>query len=404
MALPTPNPFRPGAGRVPPELAGRDALVSEVQTSLDEVVHEGEGGRPVIISGLRGVGKTVLLNEFVRTAQDSKRWIAIKLEAVAGNSLQLPLARAIHQELRSLMTTGEVAREKLMRALAAFKSFQVKVDPSGTYAFGFDVEPVPGIADTGDFQQDVFDLLDQLGRTARDLGMGVLLAIDELQSAPKSDLNALNVALHNLGQDPRPVPVSFIGTGLPSLPSVLSDATSYAERLYDYRTIGLLEDAEARDALAHPVERRGIVWEPAALDEALQSVGGYPYFTQACGKHVWDVSTGTTITRPDTLIGIQKARDEVDRGLYMSRWDRATQAQRAMMKAMAEDDDRPSAIQDLVIRLGKSRTSDLSVSRKELIKSGHIYAVDRGFVAFTVPGMADFIRRRIGDLESRIGD
>lgn len=397
MALPPPNPFKPGAGRVPPELAGRDVLLDEVQSSLDQVVLEGEGARPFIISGLRGVGKTVLLTEFARRAQDSNHWISIKLEAVAGSSLQLPLARAIHTQLRSLMTSGQVAREKLARALGVFKSFQLRVDPSGTYSFGFDVTPVPGMADSGDFEQDITDLLTELGRSARDLGMGVLLAIDELQNASKSDLNGLNVALHNLGQDVRPVPVSFIGAGLPSLPAVLADATSYAERLYDYRTIGLLDDAEARDALAHPVERRGIRWEPAALDAALASVGGYPYFAQACGKHVWDVSSGTTIRLLDALVGIQKARDEVDRGLYMSRWDRATQAQRAMMKAMAQDDDRPSAIQDLVSRLGKSRTSDLSVSRNELIKAGHIYPVDRGFVAFTVPGMADFIHRRIGD-------
>ncbi len=397
MMLPTPNPFKPGAGRVPPELAGRDALLAEIQSTLDQAVHEGEGSRPVVISGLRGVGKTVLLNEFVRAARQSERWITIKLEAVAGGSLQVPLARAIHQELRGLMSRGEVAREKLARLLSVFKSFQITIDPMGTYAFGFEVTAAPGIADTGEFQLDVFDLLDQLGRTARDLDMGALVAIDELQSAPIEDLNALNVALHNLGQNARPVPVSFIGAGLPSLPAVLSDATSYAERLYDFRTIGLLADAEARNALAHPVQRRGITWEDEALDVALRSVGGYPYFVQACGKHVWDVSSGSTITLSDTLIGVQKARDEVDRGLYMSRWERATQAQRAMMKAMAADDDQPSAIQELVVRLGKSRTSDLSVSRNELIKAGLIYAADRGFVAFTVPGMADFIRRRVSD-------
>lgn len=295
------------------------------------------------------------------------------------------------------MSAGEIARERVSRLLGAFRSFQVSVDPGGTYSFGFDVDPISGLADSGEPEQDLFELFTELGRTARDLGMGALVAIDELQSAPRTELNALNVALHNLGQAARPVPVSFIGTGLPSLPAALSDATSYAERLYDYRTIGLLTDDEARDALAQPVERRGIHWEQPALDAALLSVGGYPYFTQACGKHVWDVSGGTVITLSDALLGIQRARDEVDRGLYMSRWDRATQAQRAMMRAMAVDDDEPSAIQDLVVRLGKSRTSDLSVSRNELIKAGHIYAVDRGVVAFTVPGMADFIHRRIGD-------
>ena len=348
----------------------------------------------MIISGLRGVGKTVLLNEFVRDAHDSRRWIAVKVEAVAGGSLRKSLAQALFLELRKLMTPGEQVRERVLRLLSVFRSFQLKVDPAGTYTFGFDVEAAPGRADTGDFERDMLDLLEEIGATARDLGMGALIAIDELQDAPKDELNGLNVALHALGQDARPVPLLVIGTGLPSLPSVLADATSYAERLYDYRTLGLLSGAETTIALTKPTEARGVRWEDPALEVAKASIRGYPYFAQACGKHVWDAAITDVISEADARIGVELARGEVDRGLYQSRWDRATPAQRELMKAMALDGESHSAIQDLVARTGKSRTSDLSVSRNELIKNGHIYAPDRGFVAFTIPGMADFITRK----------
>lgn len=392
------NPFKPGAGRVPPELAGRDTLLNEVRRHMDQVIDQSEGDRPIIISGLRGVGKTVLLNEFVRNAQSSKRWIPIKLEAVAGASLRKALALAVFAELRKLLSTNEVARGQLKRFVSVFRSFQFKIDPTGAYSFGFAVDPAEGVADSGEFERDLFDLLSELGEAARTLDMGVLLAIDELQDAPRQDLNGLNVALHNLGQAAWPVPVSFIGAGLPSLPSVLADATSYAERLYDYRTLDLLDADETIDALTVPTEARDVSWDPEAIALTLAAAGGYPYFVQACGKHVWDVrALPTEIALEDAQIGVALAREEVDRGLYQSRWDRATPAQREMMKAMADDNGAPSAIQDLVVRTGKSRTSDLSVSRRELITNGHIYAPDRGFLAFTVPGMADFIHRRINE-------
>jgi len=391
------NPFRPGAGRVPPELAGRDAILRHVSDVMSQMLEQGEGDRPIIISGLRGVGKTVLINEFVRGAHATGRWVAIKVEAVAGGSLRKSLAQAMFLELRKLMTPGEHVHQRVRQLFQVFRSFQIKVDPSGTYSFGIDVDAMAGRADTGDFERDILDLLEELGTAARELDMGVLIAIDELQDAPRDDLNGLNVALHTLGQGAVPVPVLFVGTGLPSLPAVLADATSYAERLYDYRGLGLLDDEETIVALTRPAEARGVTWSEAALTVAKASIRGYPYFAQACGKHVWDVAVSAEISAADADIGVGLARDEVDRGLYQSRWDRATPAQREMMKAMALDHGTPSAIQDLVIRTGKSRTSDLSVSRNELIKNGHIYASDRGYVAFTVPGMADFIERKYLD-------
>ena len=392
------NPFRPGAGRVPPELAGRDQLITDVSRLMDQMLADSEGDRPIVISGLRGVGKTVLLNEFVRRARGSSRWIAIKLEATIGRSLAQMLARELHNELRKIASPGDRAKDAVGRLLRVFRSFQVTADPTGNYSFGFDLAAESGVADSGDFERDVNDLLEALGLAARALDMGVLIAIDELQDAARADLNGLNLALHDLGQDAWPVPLLVIGAGLPSLPSVLADATSYAERLYDYRTLDLLNPDETREALEVPASQRGVRWDADAIDLALASTRGYPYFVQACGKHVWDARvTASRISLDDARVGVDRAREEVDRGLYQSRWDRATPAQRTLMKAMAEDDDRPSAIQDLVARTGKSRPSDLSVSRGELIKNGHIYSPDRGFVAFTVPGMSDFIHRKVLD-------
>jgi hypothetical protein len=359
-----------------------------------ETLASSEGGRPVVISGLRGVGKTVLLNEIARRAIETRRWSVVKIEATRNRSLQQGIVRQLHAALRGTLSLGDVVAEKFRSALGAFRSFQVNVDPNGTYNFGFTVDPTPGVADSGDLERDLEDLLREVGLAFRDIGQGLLIAIDELQEAPKGDLNALNLALHALGQDVWPVPVFFVGTGLPSLPSVLADATSYAERLYDYRRLDLLTDDETRYALTNPTERVGVAWEVGALQLAVRSIRGYPYFAQACGKHVWDArSVEDSIDVESAEIGVLAARDEVDQGLYQSRWDRATPKQRELMQAMALDDEDRSAIQDLVARTGKTRTSDLSVSRNELIKNGHIYAPDRGYLAFTVPGMADFIHR-----------
>ena len=213
--------------------------------------------------------------------------MAIKLEATAGRSLAQMLARELHNELRKVASPSHRAKEAVGRLLRVFRSFQVTVDPSGNYSFGFDLSAESGVADSGDFERDLNDLLEALGLAARELGMGVLIAIDELQDAARPDLNGLNLALHDLGQDAWPVPLLVIGAGLPSLPSVLADATSYAERLYDYRTLSLLDPLETREALEVPAQQRGVEWDADAIDLALESTRGYPYFVQACGKHVW---------------------------------------------------------------------------------------------------------------------
>ncbi|WP_020076612.1 ATP-binding protein [Cryocola sp. 340MFSha3.1] len=275
MSDPIYDPYRPGAGRVPPLLAGREDLLNSFDSTVHQTTGTGEGPRPLILFGLRGVGKTALLNEFVLRARDA-RWLTVKIEATPDRSLGKAITQALYRPLRDLRTLGDRGQEFLQRAVSVFTSFQIRFDPQGNATFGFDVEPERGVADTGELATDLVDLLAAIGTAARENDVGLLIAIDELQDAPLEDLRALNLALHELGQDPFPVPVVFIGAGLPSLPAVLADATSYAERLYDYRSIGLLDEQAAREAFSVPARAQGVDWQPDALAAVVDHAAGYP--------------------------------------------------------------------------------------------------------------------------------
>lgn len=255
----------------------------------------------------------MLLAELLSQATQ-RHWIAAKVEAGAGLPLAVALSRALVRSLRT--ATGRHPERRLRRMLGVFRSFSLTVEPDGAVGLGVDVAPISGVADSGRFGDDLAALFDVMGETARELGIGVLLLVDELQEASPADLVSMNTAIHQLGQAESPLPVVFVGAGLPSLPALLAEATSYAERLYDYRSVGLLDRDAARNALILPVQQRGADWEPAALDLALDRTGGYPYFLQAVGKHVWDVSRSTTIGVDDAQAGLALAGREVDDGLY----------------------------------------------------------------------------------------
>lgn len=386
---PVVNPFRPGAGRRPPLLAGRRPVLDAFDVLRRRAEELGEGDRSWVLHGLRGVGKTALLNELLAQV-GSRGWIAAKVEATSSTPLSVALSSAL---LRSMRTaTGRHPEPRLRRLLGMFKAFSLTVDPSsGGFSVGVDVAPIPG-ADSGRLSEDLAALLSVLGETSRELGVGTLILVDELQEASAAELTAVNTAVHAIGQGGEPLPVIVVGAGLPSLPAQLAEATSYAERLYDYRSIGLLAGADAEAALTGPTATHGVDWDPSALGLALGIAAGYPYFLQAVGKHVWDVSPGPTISVDDVTLGGEFARREVDEGLYRSRWERATGAQRALLHAMAElAGDAPVSVADLVGPLHKNRVQDLSVARTELIRKGLLYAPERGLLAFTVPGMSTFI-------------
>lgn len=251
------------------------------------------------------------------------------------------------------------------------------------------------MADSGRFAEDLAALFEVMGETARELGIGVLILVDELQEADVAELAAINTALHHLGQAEMPLPLMLVGAGLPSLPAQLADATSYAERLYDYRPVGLLDRPAAVDALTIPTRALGVEWDAEALTMAADVAGGYPYFLQAIGKHVWDNAISSPISADDVRVGLHDARREVDDGLYRSRWERATPAQRDLLRALADlAGDGPATVSALASRMHKSRASDLSVARNELIKKGLVYPPERGMLAFTVPGMHEFVLRQ----------
>jgi len=389
---PVHNPFRPGAGRRPPALAGRDALLTAFDVVMRRSEELGEGDRGWMLNGLRGVGKTVLLNELLRRAGE-RDWITAKVEAGAGEALSVALSRALVRGMRT--ATGRHPESRLRRMLGVLKAFSVTADATGAVSLGVEVDPIRGVADSGRLAEDLAALFEVMGETARELGIGVLILVDELQEAAAGELAAINTAVHHLGQGEMPLPLMLVGAGLPSLPAQLADATSYAERLYDYRPVGLLEQPAAFDALTIPTRALEVDWDVDALAMAADAAGGYPYFLQAIGKHVWDNAISTPISADDVGVGLRDARREVDDGLYRSRWERATPAQRDLLRALADlAGDESATVSALASRMNKARASDLSVARNELIKKGLLYAPERGMLAFTVPGMHEFVRRQ----------
>jgi hypothetical protein len=388
---PVENPYRPGAGRRPPLLAGREQVLHSFDVVLRRAEQLGEGDRGWILNGLRGVGKTVLLNELLERVAH-RGWIVAKVEAGASQSLSVALNHSLFSALRT--ATGRHSEGRLRRLLGVFKAFSLRVDPAGNVSLGVEVEPVRGVADTGRLSDDLAALFETLGETARDLRIGALVLVDELQEATSEELAAMNTAAHHIGQGAVPLPVVIVGAGLPSLPAQLSEATSYAERLYEYRPIGLLHDDAARQALTVPAADKGVAWAAEGLSIAVETAGGYPYFIQAIGKQVWDNARTSPISVEDVEVGLVAARREVDDGLYRSRWERATPAQQDLLRVLADlAGDGAAAVAEIAQSMGKRRTSDISVARNELIKKGLTYAPERGYLAFTVPGMHEFIRR-----------
>lgn len=392
---PVSNPYTPGAGARPFELVGRDDIRVAYGVALERAQIR-MAVQSKILFGLRGVGKTVLLRDFVARARRAN-WLVVELEALAGEPLVPALTRELFRELRNAGRTW--SGDALQWVRRVFKAFSIRADPgTGSYSFEVDIEPARGYADSGDLDRDLQEMLAELAALAGHHGAGLLLAIDELQEVDRATLAALNATVHRLGQGDEPAPFLFAGAGLPSLRRILAEATSYAERLYEYWSIDRLDDPAIRDALVGPAAAQGVGWEPVALDAAVRFSRGYPYFVQVLGRRAWDVAAGPVITGRDLRDAMVDARQDLDAGLYAARWQRATRAEQRFMSAMAGlGQDGPVRMSDLVEALGKSRSAQLSPTRSQLISKGLVYAPDRGEVAFTVPGMGAFVARQVVD-------
>ena len=394
---PVRNPYAPGAGQRPPELAGRDREISQFRVVLERVAR-GRPERSLVLTGLRGVGKTVLLNSF-RSMAIQQLWGTGKIEARPDQSIRRPVAGALHMAVRELAPRHR-APDRIEHFLGVLKAFAAHDPraPKGAAArapraqLGIDVPAVRGRADSGDLEIDLTELLADAASVATDLGVGIALFVDEMQDVPAGDVSALCAACHELSQTGGPLIV--VGAGLPHLPSVLSASKSYSERLFRYARIDR-RDREAPDlALIAPARREGVEFKPAALDALYRAADGYPYFVQAYGKVSWDVAAQSPVTAEDVAVAAPEAEGELAVGFFGSRYERATPAEREYMRAMAALGDEPVPTSRVADELGR-KPSSVSPARDALIKKGLIYSSERGLIAFTVPHFGRFLRSRL---------
>ncbi len=393
---PIRNPYSPGAGSPPPALVGRDAELEIIRVAIERL-RLGRSAKSVILTGLRGVGKTVLLREFRRLGQE-RDWVCQPLEASEGMRLPQAVAGLVRKVLLRLSPAHNLA-ERGRRALGVLKSFQMRwnLPDGGDVTVGLD--PVPGWADSGLLDEDLSGLFTEVGDVARERERGVLITLDEVQYLKRKDLGALIVGLHQVNQEQ--LPFMLVAAGLPSVPALAGEAKSYAERLFNFQSINSLDDGDARAALVEPAEEEGVVWQPDALDRIVGETRGYPYFLQEFGKQAWDLADGPAkITARDVDTAVPTAVDELDTGFFRVRIDRTTDSEREYLVAMASLGEGPYASGRVAATMGKD-TPGVGPVRDKLIKKGLCYSPRWGEVDFTVPWFDDFVRRCLRGPESR---
>jgi len=384
---PRRNPFAPGAGTPPPELAGRDALLERNAVALDRI-RMGRAARPSILYGLRGVGKTVLLST-MRDAAEGEGMTIVAIEAPENRSLPGILVPALRAALLRLdrMKQASAGVRRALAALAGFAKLKIKYDD---LEVALDFEPEPGLADSGDLESDLADLIVAVGEAAKERGSAVILVIDELQYVPEEQLAALISALHRAAQ--KQLPITMLAAGLPQLLGQMGRAKSYAERLFEFVSVGPLDDAAARDAIRLPVEREEEAIDDAALDAIVAQTQGYPYFLQEWGKHGWDAADGSPISADDIEAATRSALAELDASFFRVRFDRLTPAEKRYLRAMAGIGPGPHRSGDVADALGV-KVSSVAPTRNSLIAKGMLYSPAHGDTAFTVPLFDAFMRR-----------
>lgn len=385
---PVKNPFAPGAGTPPPALTGRDELIETVRVAIARI-REGRPAKSVLMVGLRGVGKTVLL-DWMRDAAEREGVHTLRIEAPEDRSLPAMLAPELRKallRLSGIAKAKDLARRAL-RALAGFaKALKAKYSD---LEVGIDLEPEAGLADNGDLEHDLQALLEAAGAAAQKAQTAIAVFIDELQYVKEEELGALVVALHRVAQ--RKLPVVLVGAGLPQLRGRLGKAKSYAERMFEFPEVGPLPDAAAKLAIAKPAQSLSVDVEDAALDRILEETHGYPYFLQEWGKHAWDVADASPITRSDVDRASKEAIAALDESFFRVRFDRLTPAEKNYLRAMSELGPGPHRSGDVAEELDRPVTA-LGPVRNTLIAKGMIWSPHHGDTAFTVPMFDAFMRR-----------
>ncbi|MEQ1709109.1 MAG: ATP-binding protein [Terricaulis sp.] len=385
---PAQNPYNPGAGTPPPELAGRDGLIKQAATAIERI-KRAKPAKSFIMLGLRGVGKTVLLNEFERLAETAGCQTAM-FEADPDKPLAAQLAPQLHRTLLRLDRIKRAGAElnNAFGALRAFVSvFKVQL---GEMEFGLSTAPA-----TGDLTIDLTDLFVAIGEAAQKRDTVVVILIDEIQYIQKADLSALIMALHKISQ--RQLPLLLFGGGLPQLAKLAGDSKSYAERLFDYPPIGPLDAASARRAVAAPALRDKVAYTDEALDYIVAETGGYPFFLQVWGAHCWEEAPASPITLANAKQASRNALAALDESIFKVRLARLTERQKAYARAMAEFGPALASSTDVARSMGLAAAQAAPI-RDELIKKGMAYSPERGLIGFTVPMFDEFMRRAMAPL------
>jgi len=385
---PVRNPYAPGAGTPPPELAGRSALISDATVALRRTAIT-RPAQSLILVGLRGVGKTVLLVKLDEIAE-SEGFQTILVEAVEGRSLAELLLPGLKKALFAISNV-ESAKELGRRGLRVLRSFVGALKVSiGDAEFGLTISPEKGSADSGSLEADFPVLMLALGQAAKAAKRPIALFIDELQYLPEEDFSALIMAIHRLNQ--MLLPVVMIGAGLPQIPGFAGTAKSYAERLFKFKTIGALDKADAVDAVVNPARLEGVEFEPKAVLRILKITERYPYFLQQWSHEAWNVADGNVIKERDVLIGNANAIEVLDQSFFKVRFDRCTPSEKKYMRALAELGSGAHRSGEIASAL-KVKSTNVAPTRNNLIRKGMIYAPSYGDTAFTVPLFDQFLKR-----------
>ncbi|MEM9240722.1 MAG: ATP-binding protein [Pseudomonadota bacterium] len=384
---PYQNPFAPGAGSRPPELAGRDAVLTQARISCRRSLG-GRHARSSMLLGLRGTGKTVLLNEIQKIGRE-EGLITSKIEAPEETDLARLLVPEMRKVMRSL-SVSEAAKDLANRGLRGLRGFAsiFKVEVAG---FEIGVEPEPGLADSGDLEFDLPDLFEAIGQAAKAAEKGWLILIDEVQYLSAEDLSALIVSMHRMSQSG--LPVVFVGAGLPQVARLAGDAKSYAERLFAYPAIGALDKDSAKQAIKKPIEEEDAAISTDALREVVNRTQGYPFFLQEWASKAWDHAEGPKIILSEIQETYLETIASLDEGFFKVRIDRLTKAEVQFVNSMSELGDGPYPMADIATAMGR-KISSLGPARASIIKKGMIYSTDHGFLDFTVPLFAEFLRRQ----------
>ncbi|MDQ0647304.1 hypothetical protein QFZ53_001500 [Microbacterium natoriense] len=391
---PLENPYTPNAGATPPVLLGRDDQLAKFELLLARL-ERGRTEQSMIITGLRGVGKTSLLSEFRKKAE-SREWAVVEIEVSKHSDLDFR-KQLTHQMRRALLSLSPKARwgDRARNAAGVLKSFSVSFDPTGAITAGFDVDPVEGRGDSGALDIDLTDLFVAVGEAAQEKRKGVLLLLDEVQFLSRPQLEALVMALHKTVQ--RALPITMVAAGLPQIAELTGEAKSYSERLFTFPAIDRLSEADAAAALTEPAEEQSLKYEEAAVNAAYDLTGGYPFFIQELGYAIWPLAEIQGVTQADVDNAEGIFIEKLDSSFFRVRLDRTTELEQAYLRAMAQLGPDPQPAAQVAALLGRT-SEQCGPARSTLIEKGLLYTPNYGFAAFTVPHFDRYMLRAVPEL------